>query len=217
MSDRIERSQSIHAGMKVGLYFGTFNPIHVGHLVIANYMADHTGLDQVWLVVSPQNPLKQKNSLLPDYHRLALVRVAIEDNAKLRASDIEFGLSKPSYTSTTLAYLKEQYPDDEFALIMGEDNLRTLHKWYNYQQILDNHQIFVYPRAITMQEEEELNVSGKLEKNKIDHPNIIICDDVPVMKVSSSYIRKAIKEKKDVRYLLTEPVHKYLDEMNFYK
>lgn len=203
--------------MKIGLYFGTFNPIHVGHLVIANYMADHTDLDQVWLVVSPQNPLKEKNTLLPDYHRLAMVRIAIEDNTKLKASDVEFSLPKPSYTVTTLAYLKEKYPEHQFALIMGEDNLRTLHKWYNYEQILENHQIFVYPRAITMQEEEELKGSGKPDSSSIDHKNIVKCDDVPVMKVSSSYIRKAIKEKKDVRYLLTEPVHKYLDEMNFYR
>lgn len=203
--------------MKIGLYFGTFNPIHVGHLVIANYMADHTDLDQVWLVVSPQNPLKEKNTLLPDYHRLAMVRIAIEDNTKLKANDVEFSLPKPSYTVTTLAYLKEKYPEHQFALIMGEDNLRTLHKWYNYEQILENHQIFVYPRAITMQEEEELKGSGKPDSSSIDHKNIVKCDDVPVMKVSSSYIRKAIKEKKDVRYLLTEPVHKYLDEMNFYR
>ena len=203
--------------MKIGLYFGTFNPIHVGHMIIANYMADHTNLDQVWLVVSPQNPLKQKKSLLEDFHRLALVRVAIEDNSKLRASDIEFGLPKPSYTTTTLAYLKEKYPNDEFALIMGEDNLRTLHKWYNYEQILENHRLFVYPRAITMQEEDELNESGSLDYKNIEHSNIVKCDDVPVMKVSSSYIRKAIRDNKDVRYLLTEPVHKYLDEMNFYR
>jgi nicotinate-nucleotide adenylyltransferase len=203
--------------MKVGLYFGTFNPIHVGHLIIANYMADHTGLDQVWLVVSPQNPLKDKKSLLQDFHRLALVKVAIEDNPKLRASDIEFGLSKPSYTATTLAYLKEKYPDKEFSLIMGEDNLKTLHKWYNYEQILDNHEIYVYPRAITMQEEEEMNEGGKLDQTAIVHKNIIKCDDVPVMKVSSSYIRKTIKEGGDVKYLLTEPVFQYVDEMNFYK
>ena len=116
--------------MKIGLYFGTFNPIHVGHLVIANYMADYTDLDQVWLVVSPQNPLKVKSSLLADYHRLAIVQEAVEDNPKLKASDIEFHLNKPSYTSATLAHLKEKYPNYEFSLIMGEDNLRTLHKWY---------------------------------------------------------------------------------------
>ena len=118
--------------MKVGLYFGTFNPIHVGHLIIANYMADYTDLDQVWLVVSPQNPLKEKKSLLADFHRLALVREGIFDNAKLKASDIEFKLPIPSYTTNTLAHLKENYPDNEFSLIMGEDNLRTFHKWWRF-------------------------------------------------------------------------------------
>ena len=193
--------------MRIGLYFGTFNPIHVGHLIIANYMAELTDLDQIWFVVSPQNPLKDKKTLLQDYHRLAMVRVAIENNPKLNASDIEFNLPVPSYTATTLAYLKEHYPKNEFALLIGEDNLRTFHKWRNYEEILNNHKLYVYPRPITSNEEEA----------DIKHENIIFCKDVPVMKISSSFIRKAMKEGKDVRYLLTEPVYKYLDEMNFYK
>jgi len=203
--------------MNIGLYFGTFNPVHVGHLIIANYMADDTELDQVWMIVSPQNPLKDKKSLLADYHRLALVREAIEGNDKLRVSDIEFKLPKPSYTSTTLAYLKEKYPEHTFSLIMGEDNLRTLHKWKNYEQILNDHQLYVYPRAVTMQEEEELKAMGKIDNSNIEHTNVIRCDDVPVMKISSSFIRKSIKEGRDVQYLLTPSVHRYLDEMNFYK
>ncbi len=204
--------------MKVGLYFGTFNPVHVGHLVIANYMADYTDLDQVWLMVTPQNPLKVKSSLLADYHRLALVKVAIDDNTNLRASDIEFKLPKPSYTATTLAYLKEQYPNNEFSLIMGEDNLRTFHKWFNHEVILKNHKFYVYPRVLTTQEEEEVREIGNLHDNLLsDHPNVIFCHDAPVMKVSSSFVRHAIKEGKDVRYLLTEPVQRYIEEMNFYK
>lgn len=204
--------------MKVGLYFGTFNPIHVGHLVIANYMAEYTDLDQVWLVVTPQNPLKVKNSLLADYHRLALVQEAIEDNDQLRASDIEFKLDKPSYTYTTLAYLKEKYPQNEFCLIMGEDNLRTFHKWQNHEKILQNHKMYVYPRVLTIQEEEEVQEIGNLFENELSHhSNVILCLDAPVMKVSSSFIRQAIKDGKDVRYLLTEPVHRYIDKMNFYK
>lgn len=139
--------------MKIGLYFGTFNPIHVGHLVIANYMAEYTDLDQVWMVVTPQNPLKDKSTLLADFHRLALVKVAIDDNTKLRASDIEFNLPKPSYTMTTLTYLKEKHPNYSFALIMGEDNLRTFHKWFNHEVILKNHSFYVYPRVLTEQEE----------------------------------------------------------------
>ena len=204
--------------MKVGLYFGTFNPIHVGHLIIANYMADYTDLDEVWLVVSPQNPLKDKKTLLADYHRLALVQIAIEGNKKLRASDIEFKLSKPSYTTTTLAYLKEKYPDNEFSLIMGEDNLRTFHKWKNHEDILGKHKLYVYPRALTVQEEHDLTDDPVSEENSFSgHRNIILCSDVPVMRLSSSFIRNAIRSGHDVRYLLTEAVFKYLDEMNFYK
>ncbi|MFO0494622.1 MAG: nicotinate (nicotinamide) nucleotide adenylyltransferase [Flavobacteriia bacterium] len=204
--------------MKIGLYFGTYNPVHVGHLVIANYMAEYTDLDQVWLIVSPQNPLKEKSSLLADYHRLALVKIAIDDNPKLRASDIEFKLPKPSYTATTLAYLKEKHPEHEFALIMGEDNLRTLHKWQNHEIILKNHKIYVYPRVLTTQEEAEVStINAQIGNDFAQNTNVVLCDDAPVMKVSASFIRQAIKDNKDVRYLLTEPVHKYIDEMNFYR
>lgn len=203
--------------MKVGLYFGTFNPIHVGHLIIANYMTQYGDLDQVWIIVSPQNPLKQKNTLLADYHRLALVRAAIEDNPKLTVSDIEFHLPIPSYTSTTLTYLKEKYPEKEFSLIMGEDNLRTFHKWFNHEMILENHQIYVYPRVLTAQEMLEKEAGDVTENSFALHKNVTICNDAPIMKVSSSFIRNAIAEGKDVRYLLTEPVYKYVEEMHFFK
>ena len=204
--------------MKIGLYFGTFNPIHVGHLVIANYLADHTDLDEVWLVVSPHNPLKKKSTLLDDIHRLAIVREAIEDNDKLRASDVEFKLPKPSYTATTLTYLEEKHPNHTFSLIMGEDNLRTFHKWYNHETLIANYPFYVYPRVLTEQEQLEENKIGSKEKNSFkEHPNVTFCSDAPVMKISASFIRKAIKEGKDVRYLLTDSVIKYIDEMNFYK
>ncbi len=204
--------------MKIGLYFGTFNPIHVGHLVIANYISEYTELDQVWLVVTPQNPLKQKKSLLADFHRLTLVKEAIDDNRKLRACDIEFKMKKPNYTAHTLAHLIENHPENDFALIMGEDNLRGLHKWFNYEQILEKHKIYVYPRVLTQQEELDIDNTKKeqLEQFK-SHPNVSICTDAPVMKVSSSFIRAAIKENKDVRYLLSEPVFRYVDEMKFYQ
>ncbi len=135
--------------MKVGLYFGTYNPIHVGHLIIANHIVDYTDLDQVWLVVSPQNPFKTKASLLEDYHRLALVNIAIEGNSNLKSSNIEFDLPKPSYTIDTLTYIQEKHPEHDFSIIMGEDNLRSFHKWKNYQQILENFNVFVYPSVVT--------------------------------------------------------------------
>lgn len=195
---------------KVGLYFGTFNPIHVGHLIIANYMANTGLLDEVWFVVSPHNPHKDKNNLLEDHHRLAMVQRAIEDNIKLKASNIEFELPKPSYTVLTLQALKEKHPNYAFSLIMGEDNLRTLHKWRNFEYIIDNFEIYVYPRVAQ-------NIEDGAEKNDFaKRKNVHFCE-APVMNVSSTFIRKTIKENKDVRYLLTEPIFKYVDEMNFYK
>ncbi len=201
--------------MNVALFFGSFNPIHVGHLVIANHIAQREEIDQVWLVVSPHNPLKDKNTLLADYHRLALVKEAVYSNPKMRASDVEFGLEQPNYTIKTLAILKEKYPENKFSLILGEDNLRTFHKWFNHETILKNHSIYVYPRVHTIQELEHL--ADKKENNFDQHPNVIFCSDAPIMAISSSYIRHAIKAKKEVRYLLTPEVMKYVDEMGFYK
>ena len=199
---------------KVGLFFGSFNPIHVGHLILGNYLADNTELNEVWFVVSPHNPHKKKANLLEDHHRLAMVKIAVEDNPKLKASNVEFDLPKPSYTVFTLQKLKEDYPQNEFVLIMGEDNLRSLHKWKNYEYILENHKIFVYPRVQTIQ---ELQADTKPTNDLVSNPAVILLKDVPMMKISSSYIRKAIEEGKDVQYLLSQPVFNYLDEMNFYK
>ena len=131
---------------KTGLFFGTFNPIHVGHLIIANHMAEHSDLEEVWLVVTPHNPHKKKASLLADHHRWQMVYRATENYPRLKPSNIEFSLPQPSYTVVTLAHLQEKYPGHEFALIMGEDNLKNLHKWKNYEVILKNHHIYVYPR-----------------------------------------------------------------------
>lgn len=199
--------------MKIGLFFGTFNPIHIGHLIIANYMANYTELDQVWLVVSPHNPLKDKSTLLTDQHRLTLVRIAVEDNSKLWASDIEFSLPQPSYTVKTLAILKEKHPTYTFSLIMGEDNLRSFPKWFNYEKILSDHTIYVYPRLKVEEEIESSSVASQLR----NHPSVVFCKDVPIMQLSASFIRKSIKDRKDVRYMLSEPVHTYIDEMNFYR
>jgi nicotinate-nucleotide adenylyltransferase len=202
--------------MRIGLYFGTFNPIHVGHLIIANHMAQEQELDQIWLVVSPQNPLKAKNSLLKDYHRLNMVKLAIEDNLKLRASDIEFHLPIPSYTVNTLAHLKEKYPEHVFSLIMGEDNLRTFNKWYNYEYILENYKIFVFPRTITIQEIESPQTENEETLKIKNHSNIHFCENTPILKISSSFIRNEIKSGRSVKYLCTESVYNYIDEMNFY-
>jgi len=200
--------------MNVALYFGSFNPIHVGHLVIANYIATHHSVDQVWMVVSPHNPLKEKSSLLKDHHRLALVKEAIDSNSKLRASDIEFGLEQPNYTAKTLAHLKEKYPNHTFSIIMGEDNLRTFDKWYNFESILSNHQLFIYPRVYQAGEIIHQNLG---QKDYFNHSNIVFCKDAPMMNISSSYIRNAIKNKQDVQYLLTPATLKYVEEMGFYK
>lgn len=190
---------------RIGLYFGSFNPIHVGHLVIANAMLEHTDLDEVWFVVSPQNPFKERKSLLQDCHRLAMVRCAIDDNYRFRACDVEMHLPVPSYTVVTLAMLGEQYPDYQFCLIMGSDNLNYFDRWRNYQYILDHYHIYVYPRP-----DHPLGQWGS-------HPSITEVRNCPLMEISSSYIRQQIAEGKSVQYLLTEPVWKYCTEMHFYE
>ncbi len=192
--------------MKIGLYFGTFNPIHVGHLTIANHLAEHSDLDQVWFVVTPQSPFKKKSSLLDNHQRLEMVYRATKDYTKLRPSDIEFGLTQPNYTINTLTYLGEKFPEYEFSLIMGEDNLKSFHKWKNYELILENHNIYVYPRIS----------DGKIETRFDEHPKIYHID-APIMEISSTFIRKSIKDGKNIRPLLPEHVWEYVDEMNFYK
>ena len=191
---------------RTALFFGSFNPIHVGHLIIANTMLQQTEVDEVWLVVSPQNPLKERSTLLADHHRLQMVQRAIDDNYHLRACDIEMHLPIPSYTVVTLAELDDRYPDREFCLIMGSDNLAGFERWRNYQFILEHYHIFVYPRP----------GFPKTDNGLWDHPHVTLVD-VPMMDLSSSYIRRMIGEGRDVRYMLTEPVYKYLTEMHFYE
>jgi nicotinate-nucleotide adenylyltransferase len=192
--------------MKIGLYFGTFNPIHVGHLTIANHMAEYSDLDQVWFVVTPHNPFKKKSSLLDNNHRFQMVDRAVEDYPKLSVSDIEFKLPQPNYTINTLTHLEEKYPDYEFALIMGEDNLKSFHKWKNYELILERYHIYVYPR-----------ISDGTIETQFDNHSKIHKVDAPIMELSSTFIRKAIKDGKNIRPMLPEHVWSYLDEMNFYK
>lgn len=190
--------------MKVGLFFGSFNPIHVGHLIIANHLATHTDLDKVWMVVSPQNPLKPKKTLARDFDRLHLVRLGIGDNARIEASNVEFNLPKPSYTVDTLAFLTEKYPDKTFALIMGGDNIASLHLWKNYEQLLANFDIYVYQRPGT-----EL---GPLAT----HPRVKVLE-APLLDISATYIRDCIRKGQSVRYLVPEPVFEYLKDNTLYK
>lgn len=190
--------------MKTGLFFGSFNPIHVGHMAISQYMLEHTDIDKIWFVVSPQNPFKTKRTLLDQQHRLVLVRIATEDNPKLTASNIEFSLPIPSYTVDTLAYLRESYPEEDFSLIMGQDNLTHFHKWKNYETILEWHDIYVYPRPKFK--------SCELE----NHPKIHITQ-APMMDISAEFIRKCIQENKAVSYFLPAKIMEYIDEMNFYR
>ncbi|MCF8273060.1 MAG: nicotinate-nucleotide adenylyltransferase [Flavobacteriaceae bacterium] len=192
--------------MKVGLFFGSFNPIHIGHLVIANHMVEYSDLDQVWFVVTPHNPFKNKSSLLDNYQRLEMVYRATKDYTKIKPSDIEFNLPQPNYTINTLVYLQEKYPKHEFALIMGEDNLKSFHKWKNYELILENHDIYVYPRV------SEQSIETQFDGHKKIH---VI--NAPLMEISSTFIRQAIKEGKNVQPMLPQHVWEYLDEMNFYK
>ena len=191
---------------KVGLFFGTFNPIHVGHLIIANHMAEYGGLDEIWMVITPHNPLKQKSSLLPDYHRLEMAFLATESYDKIKPSDIEFGLPQPNYTTHTLIHLSEKFPNHAFTLIMGEDNLNTLNKWKNYQTILSDYQIIVYPRLTTTNIPEEL----------INHPNIRKVE-APIVEISSTFIRNSIKEEKNIRPMLDKKVWEYMEHNLFYR
>jgi nicotinate-nucleotide adenylyltransferase len=192
--------------MNIGLYFGSFNPIHIGHLVIANHIAEYSNLDEVWFVVTPHNPFKKKNSLLDNFQRLEMVYRATKDYIKLKSCDIEFNLPQPNYTINTLIYLQEKYPNYAFSLIMGEDNLKSFHKWKNYEVILENHHIYVYPRVS----------KEKIETQFDDHKKIHHID-APIMELSSTSIRNAIKAGKNIKPMLPEHVWEYLDEMNFYK
>ena len=192
--------------MKIGLYFGTFNPIHIGHLIIANHLAEHTDLEQVWMVVTPHNPHKKKETLLDDYHRLQMVYLATENLQKIKPSDIEFKLSQPNYTVNTLAHLQEKFPMHKFSLIMGEDNLKSFHKWKNYEVILQNHDLYVYPRISS----ETANLELK------NHPKIHFIN-APIVEISSTFIRESIKNNKNVSPLLPSKVWEYIDHNNFYK
>jgi len=190
--------------MKVGLFFGSFNPIHIGHLILAQSILNQSDIQKIWFVVSPQNPFKKKKSLLHEFDRIDLVRTAIEDNLELEASDIEFNLPKPSYTVDTLAVLKEKYPSYDFSLIMGEDNLSNLHKWKNFEYILENHDLLVYPRIGS--KPHELGEAGNIKMI-----------DAPMLNISATYIRNAIQKDQLIRYMVLEEVADLIESRGYYK
>jgi nicotinate-nucleotide adenylyltransferase len=188
---------------KIGLFFGSFNPIHMGHMIIANIMAENTDLKKVWFVVSPQNPFKPSKGLLHEFDRYDMVKAAIADNYKLEVSDVEFQLPKPSYTIHTLAYLREKHPDKEFKLIIGEDNLEGFVRWKNHVQILEHHGLYVYPRPSAQPSELKM------------HPNVTVVQ-APLLDISATYIRECIRNKKSIRYMVPEPVENMIRQKGFY-
>jgi nicotinate-nucleotide adenylyltransferase len=190
--------------MKIGLYFGSFNPIHHGHLIIASHIQQNTDLDKVWFIISPQNPLKPSAGLLNEYDRLHLVQISIEGESRLKASDIEFKLPKPSYTADTLAYLHEKYPGHEFAIIMGSDSFQNLPRWKNYKYILENHPVYVYKRA------GYETLPG--------YPGArVTAVEAPLLPISATHIRENVRQGKSIRYLVTEAVREEIEKNRYYK
>jgi len=219
------------AGKTIGLFFGSFNPIHNGHLMIANYLAEFGELDQVWFVISPLNPFKTDENILPDYHRRELLTRAIGDYPRFKVSSVEFRLPKPSYTIDTLTYLEEEYPENQFILIMGSDQLPGFHNWKNPEQIIEKYKILIYPRhlkdrdtkRVTRDTEESnaddlgfpLHASRVTRYDLVNHPSITLVQ-APMMEISSTFIRTSIKQGKDVRFYMPELTWQYIDEMHFY-
>ena len=193
--------------MKIGLFFGSFNPIHIGHLILANYIVEYSDIDELWFVVSPQNPFKSKKTLLNDYIRLEMEELATKNYPNMKVSNIEFSLPKPSYTIDTLTYLKDKYPQHSFAIIMGEDNLETLHKWKNADFLVDNHLIIVYPRVFNHQE----------KKSKYQNHENIRFVQAPIIELSATEIRDMIKSKKNYRPMLPPEVYEYIEKNWFYQ
>ncbi|MBO7469843.1 MAG: nicotinate-nucleotide adenylyltransferase [Bacteroidales bacterium] len=189
---------------KIGLFFGSFNPIHNGHLMLANYLAEYGGLDEIWFVVSPQNPFKDKKSLLADRHRMYMVEMAIKGDERFQVCDIEFYMPQPSYTIDTLTRLQERHPNTDFYLICGMDNIESFKKWKNYEMILQYHHLMVYPRK------------GYSSNELVEHPSVTVVE-APEIEVSSTFIRNAIGEGKDVRYFVPKEVYKYIIDMHFYE
>ena len=189
--------------MHIGLYFGSFNPIHIGHLIVANHVAEHTDVDKIWFVVSPHNPLKDSHTLLNEYDRLHLVQLAIDDNSRFRASNVEFHLPKPSYTIDTLTYLAEKFPLETFSVVMGSDSFQNIHRWKNYEQLVSQYSFIVYNRPGFEIKEE--------------HGAKIRTVDAPLLDISSTFIRRQIRERRSVRYVLPDKVREYIEASNYYR
>ena len=188
--------------MKVGLYFGSFNPIHIGHLIIANYVADNSPLDQIWFVVSPQNPLKKEQTLLNEHHRKHLIDLSIEGEKKLRTSNVEFRLPKPSYTIDTMAYLSEKYPQHIFLIIMGSDSFSNIKRWKNYETLLKNYELYIYERP------------GFKVKEK--HGAGLTILQAPLLEISSTHIRELIHLKKSIKFLVPDVVKEEIERQQYY-
>ena len=189
--------------MNIGLYFGSFNPIHIGHLIIVNHVLNETSINKIWFIVSPQNPFKESKTLLNEFDRLHMVRLATQDDNRIKCSDIEFNLPKPSYTSNTLAFLSEKYPEHQFSIIMGSDSYQNLDKWKNYETIINNYPVYVYKRE------------GHEIKKTFDKEAVIL--SAPIIQISASQIREYIRSAKSIRYLVPEIVREEIESRKFYK
>ena len=192
---------------EIGLFFGSFNPVHIGHMAIANFIAEFTSVNEVWFVITPQNPWKKNSTLLPERQRFYMTELAIEKHYNYKVSDIEFSLPKPNYTINTLTYLKEKFPTKDFSLIIGGDNLQFFHKWKNYEMILKEHKIYVYKRQ---------NCLNQINQNILKNGNIVILD-APIIEMSSAFIRNCIKEDKDIPFFIPRETYRYIKSNNYYK
>ncbi|MDE0918070.1 MAG: nicotinate (nicotinamide) nucleotide adenylyltransferase [Flavobacteriales bacterium] len=194
---------------KVGLYFGSFNPIHLGHLIIANHMLIRTDLDEIWVVVTPSSPFKLHTEMIAEQHRLQMVKLAVSENPSIFASDVEFNLDRPSYTVDTLRFLREKFPQNDFSVILGEDNYQNLHKWKNYSEIIDRHRLLIYPRR--------LDASPVSREDNIASNKAVLYTKAPMIEISSTYIREAILNQQDVQYLLPDSVISYIGNNHLYE
>ena len=202
---------------RIGLYFGSFNPIHLGHLVIANHMVNRANLDEVWMIVTPTSPFKLDDEIIPEQQRLQMVRLAVAENSSIYASDVEFHLPRPNYTANTLRYLRSEHPEIEFSVIIGEDNFENLHRWQDHEDIISNHRILVYPRRVSSPNTPPSNAPNKGGKTVVGKDQVVVFTEAPMIAISSSYIREAILDKQDIQYLLPDPVISYIGNNHLYE